>query len=77
MKKLVVLLSVVTLMFCMNTAVFADNVVSPISTPSTSDGEDNDKAPQTGEGHLLISLGIGAAACAVGAVVAGKSLKKN
>ena len=77
MKKLIVLVCVLVMSLCMNMSVFADDVISPQSTPVVTPGTDTDKSPQTGEDNLLIYLGAGVVVAAGLSVVAARKLKRD
>lgn len=75
MKKFVSLLCVLALTLCMSVPAFADvNVISPIATPIATEGTDDSKAPQTGEGNVFVYTAAAVVVLAGVAVVAKKRL---
>lgn len=75
MKKLVALLCVVMITLTMSLPVFAkDPVISPVSTPDTSETTGDNKAPQTGEGDVVLYVAAGIVVLAGVALVAKKRL---
>lgn len=76
MKKIITLVCVLAMTFCMSMSVFADNVISPQSTPVATEGTDEDTAPQTGD-NWLIYMGAGVIIAAGVAAVAAKKLIRD
>lgn len=77
MKKLVVLVCALAMTLCMSLTVFAkDPIISPISTPDTSDGTGENKSPQTGENDVVLYTAGAVVVLAGVAVVAKKKVSE-
>lgn len=75
MKKLVVLVCVLIMTLSMSITAFAkDPIISPVSTPDTSDSTGDNKSPQTGESDVVLYVAGAVVVLAGVAAVAKKKL---
>lgn len=75
MKRIVVLLCALALTLSMSLTVFArDPIISPESTPDTSDSTGDNKSPQTGESDVILYTAGAVVVLAGVAAVAKKKL---
>ena len=75
MKKLVILVCALIMTLSMSLTVLAkDPIISPISTPDTSDSTGENKSPQTGESDVILYTAGAVVVLAGVAAVAKKKL---